>query len=123
MVVFMFVFAFAPRVPVSFVSLELLFRALSNGCGAALLGIALTAIGKGAASTKAASLWSLANFSNFYPALIEGAVHDRGGTAAMLLTDTGLGAVGFCVLVVALRLFRSVAKLETGSIPASLFGK
>ena len=28
------------------------------------------------------------------PTLIEGAVHDRGGTTAMLLTDAALGAAG-----------------------------
>jgi len=46
---------------------------------------------------------SLTNFSFFYPTLIEGAVHDRSGTAAMLLTDTLLGATGFAILIIALR--------------------
>ena len=64
----------------------------------------MTAIGKGAASTKAAVMWSLTNFSFFYPTLIEGTVHDRSGTAAMLLTDAGLGATGFAILMIALRI-------------------
>jgi len=64
----------------------------------------MTAIGTGAASTKAAALWSLANFASAYPTAIEGVVHDRNGTSAMLLTDAGLGAVGFGLLILATRL-------------------
>jgi MFS-type transporter involved in bile tolerance (Atg22 family) len=103
MIVVMIVFAFAPRRSSVFLGVELLYRALSTGCYAALLGIVMTAIGKGAASTKAAVMWSLTNFSFFYPTLIEGAVHDRSGTAAMLLADALLGTTGFAILIIALR--------------------
>lgn len=98
----MIVFAFAPRTTLVFLGVELLYRALSTGCYAALLGIVMTSIGKGAASTKAAVMWSLTNFAFFYPTLIEGAVHDRNGTTVMLLTDALLGAIGFCLLLAAL---------------------
>jgi hypothetical protein len=103
MIVVMIVFAFAPRTTVVFLGVELLYRALATGCYAALLGIVMTTVGKGAASTKAAVMWSLTNFAFFYPTLIEGAVHDRIGTTAMLLTDALLAATGFAVLMVALR--------------------
>jgi PAT family beta-lactamase induction signal transducer AmpG len=103
MILVMIAFAFAPRTPLVFLAVELLYRALAIGCYAALLGIVMTAIGKGAASTKAAVMWSLTNFSFFYPTLIEGAVHDRSGTAAMLLTDALLGVTGFAILMIALR--------------------
>jgi hypothetical protein len=106
MIAAMILFAFAPRTAMVFISMELFYRALGTGCYAALLGIVMTAIGRGAASTKAAGLWSLANFAYFYPALIEGAVHDRGGTAAMLLTDAGLGTAGLAVLLVAILALR-----------------
>jgi hypothetical protein len=96
--------ALAPREPLPFFVLELIYRAFSNGCIAAALGIVMVAIGKGAASTKAAILWSLFNFAGFYPTLLEGIVHDRIGTGAMLLTDAALGAAGFAVLVGAARL-------------------
>jgi hypothetical protein len=66
----------------------------------------MTAIGKGAASTKAAAMWSLANVAYAYPTLIEGAVHDRAGTLAMLLTDAGLGVAGFGILLLAARLLK-----------------
>ena len=99
----MVVFAFAPRTSLVFLCVELLYRALATACYAALLGIVMTAIGKGAASTKAAVMWSLTNFSFFYPTLIEGTVHDRSGAAAMLLTDALLGATGFAILMIALR--------------------
>lgn len=106
MIAAMILFASAPRTANVFIGVELFYRALSTGCYAALLGIVMTAIGKGAASTKAAGMWSLVKFAYFYPALIEGAVHDRGGTTAMLLTDAGLGAAGLAILIVALRLLR-----------------
>jgi hypothetical protein len=99
-------FAFAPRTAICFLVAELLYRALASACYAALLGIVMTAIGKGAASTKAAALWSLANVAYAYPALIEGAVHDRAGTIAMLLTDAGLGIAGFATLMLAARLLK-----------------
>jgi predicted MFS family arabinose efflux permease len=98
--------AFAPRAALYFLVIELFYRALASGCYAALLGIVMTAIGRGAASTKAAGMWSLANFAVAYPALLEGAIHDSAGTRAMLMTDAGLGAVGFVVLFLALRLLR-----------------
>lgn len=98
--------AWAPRTPLSFFALELLYRGLASACYAALLAIVMTAIGKGAASTKAAAMWSLANFAFTYPTLIEGAVHDRAGTNAMLLTDAGLAVLGFGVLMVAARLLK-----------------
>jgi PAT family beta-lactamase induction signal transducer AmpG len=106
MITVMIVFAFAPRTTVVFLGAELLYRALATGCYAALLGVVMTTIGKGAASTKAAAMWSLTNLAFFYPTLIEGIVHDRDGTTAMLLTDALLGATGFAVLMVAMRVLR-----------------
>jgi hypothetical protein len=38
--------------------------------------------------------------------LIEGTVHDRAGTFAMLLTDAGLGVAGFGTLLLAARLLK-----------------
>jgi PAT family beta-lactamase induction signal transducer AmpG len=112
MIAVMIVFAFAPRTTLVFLGVELLYRALSTGCYAALLGIVMTSIGKGAASTKAAVMWSLTNFAFFYPALIEGTVHDRNGTTAMLLTDALLGAAGFALLLIALRVLRPSSKMK-----------
>ena len=106
----MIVFAFAPRTTLVFLGGELLYRALSTGCYAALLGIVMTSVGKGAASTKAAVMWSLTNVAFFYPALIEGIVHDRDGTTAMLLTDALLGVTGFCLLLIALHVLRPNSK-------------
>jgi len=92
-------FAWSPRTPVWFLIVELVYRAVATASYATLLGIVMKAIGKGAASTKAAVLWSLANLAFAYPTLIEGAVHDRNGTVAMLLTDAGLAIASFGVLL------------------------
>jgi hypothetical protein len=107
--------AFAPRSAMYFLVIELLYRAVATACYAILLGIVMKAIGKGAASTKAATLWSLANLAYAYPTLIEGSVHDRAGTLAMLLTDAGLGVAGFCVLMLAMRMLRLPFKLLAGA--------
>ena len=98
--------AFCPRTAGYFLVLELFYRAVATACYATLLGIVMRAIGQGAASTKAATLWSLTNLGIAYPTMIEGVVHDRAGTLAMLLTDAGLGIAGFCVLMFATRLLR-----------------
>lgn len=119
----MIVFAFAPRTVPVFLGAELLYRVLSTGCYAALLGIVMTSIGRGAVSTKAAVMWSLTNLAFFYPALIEGFVHDRNGTTAMLLTDALLGVAGFCLLLIALRVLRPIsetrdpAQMEEAAMP------
>ena len=95
MIATMLAFSLTPRIPAYFLAVEFGYRALAAGCYAALLGIVLTAIGKGAASTKAAGMWSLAQLAFVYPTLIEGAVHDKVSTRAMLLTDAALGVAGF----------------------------
>jgi hypothetical protein len=112
MIVLMIAFAFAPRTAAVFIGMELLYRGLSTGCYAALLGIVMTSIGKGAASTKAAVMWSLTNLAVFYPALIEGAVHDRNGTTAMLLTDALLGVTGLFLLLIALRVLTPGSEMK-----------
>lgn len=106
MVVLMVTFAVAPRNPISFLCVELLYRACSTAAYVALLGIVMTTAGTGAASSKVALMWSLTNLSFFYPTLIEGFVHDRLGTTAMLLTDASLGLTGFAIAVLAIRVFR-----------------
>jgi predicted MFS family arabinose efflux permease len=120
MIATMLGFSLTPRMPPYFLAVEFGYRALAAGCYAALLGIVLTAIGTGAASTKAAGMWSLANLAFVYPALIEGAVHDKVNTRAMLLTDAALGVASFGVLLRAawllgLRLQRNQSR--PGGIP------
>jgi MFS family permease len=99
--------AVLPHQPIDFAALELLYRGLARAGTAALLVIVMTTIGKGAASTKASALWGLGNLTAVYPDLIEGAVHDRAGSAsAMLGADAGLALAGYIVLLITARLFK-----------------
>jgi len=98
--------AAAPRDPAAFLTLEWLYRGLTGGCYAAILALVMTAIGKGAASTKAAVMWSLFNFAAVLPTMLEGRVHDTLGTTAMLLTDAILGILGLALLLTATRVLR-----------------
>jgi MFS transporter, PAT family, beta-lactamase induction signal transducer AmpG len=111
-------FAFSPRVALYFMAVELCYRALANASYATLLSIVMRAIGRGAASTKAAVMWSLANLAFAYPTLIEGAVHDRVGTFAMLWTDAALGVTGFGVLMVAMRVLKPGIRTLTAAAEA-----
>ena len=111
--------AFAPREAGYFIGVELLYRGMASACYAAFLGIIMAAIGRGAASTKAAALWSLANFASAYPTVIDGAVHDHVGTRAMLLTDAGLGLAGFGVLLIAARMLRLPLAAPIAARPAT----
>ena len=107
--------ALTPRTPLAFFSLTALLAASGGGCYAAALGLVMGSIGRGAASTKAAVLWSLFNFSGAYPALVDGRVHDQLGTTAMLLTHAGMDAVGFGVLLLLANLLK--VPLRPVSVP------
>ncbi len=119
MIAMMLVFAFAPRTSAVFLVVELCYRALATACYAALLAIVMTTIGKGAASTKAAVMWSLTNVAFFYPTLIDGAVHDHAGTLAMILGDAALAATGFLLIVAARRRLGSRSFAGTPVLAAS----
>lgn len=106
MIALLVAMAFAPRSPSSFFALLFLHRVGSGACYAALLGLVMNTIGKGAAATKAAALWSLVNFSEGYPALVDGRVHDLAGTTVMLLIHAAMDAVGFAILLLAALLLR-----------------
>jgi hypothetical protein len=117
MIALLSVQAMAPRAPVAFLVLTSLLAVSRGGCYAAALGLVMSSIGKGAASTKAAVLWSLFNFSGAYPALVDGRVHDHVGTSAMLLTHAGMDAAGFGLLLLLANLLK--VPLRPASAPAA----
>jgi MFS transporter, PAT family, beta-lactamase induction signal transducer AmpG len=72
--------------------------AFTNGLGyAAFSAVVLVAIGRGAASTKYATLSSLGNLPVVYMTALDGWVHDRFGSAWMLHTDALTGIV--CIVI------------------------
>lgn len=110
--------AFTPRSPSAFFTLLFLHRAGAGACYAALLGLVMSTIGKGAAATKAAALWSMVNFSEGYPVLVDGRVHDIAGTTAMLLTHAAMDAAGFAILLLAARVLRIRYRALFAAAPA-----
>lgn len=104
MIVLLGVLAYMPRTPSFFIALWFLHGAVAGACYAAMLGLVMTAIGRGAAATKAAAYWSLFNFGGVYPALVDGAVHDYAGTAVMLMTHAAMDVAGFAVFLAVARL-------------------
>ena len=81
------IMAVAPRTPNAF-TVGVLAYALTCGMAyAAFSAIVLLAIGRGAASTKYATLSSLGNRPIVYMTASDGWVHDRFGTAWMLHSE------------------------------------
>ena len=118
MVLLLIALAIVPRAPSWFIALWLLHRAGGGACYAALLGMVMTTIGKGAAATKAAAFWSLANLAEGYPALVDGRVHDHVGTTAMLFTHAALDAAGFALLLALARLLGLRYRALVAAVPA-----
>jgi MFS family permease len=102
--------AMAPRTPAAYVAGVLVY-ALSCGMAyAAFSALLLYVIGRGAASTKYATLSSLGNLPTSYMTAFDGWVHDRAGAAAMLNAEAALGAGSTVVLLAVLGRIRAAAK-------------
>lgn len=96
------VMAAAPRTPFFYGS-GVLFYAFSVGLSyAAFSALVLHVIGRGAASTKYATLSSLGNIPVVYMTAFDGWAHDRYGPAGMLQAEALLGAGSIVLGLVAL---------------------
>jgi PAT family beta-lactamase induction signal transducer AmpG len=78
------VMAVMPRTPGSFTAGVLAYALFCGMAYAAFSAVILFAIGRGAASTKYATLSSLGNIPVVYMTALDGWVHDRFSTAWML---------------------------------------
>ncbi len=97
------IMAVAPRTPNAF-TIGVLAYALTCGMAyAAFSAIVLLAIGRGAASTKYATLSSLGNLPVVYMTASDGWVHDRFGTACMLHSEALIAIVCIVVALAVLR--------------------
>jgi MFS family permease len=97
------VMAVAPRTPMSFSAGVLVYALFCGMAYAAFSAVVLFAIGRGAASTKYATLSSLGNIPVVYMTALNGWVHDRFGTAWMLHSEALLGIACVIVALVILR--------------------
>ena len=85
------VMGLAPKTTFAFDSGVLAYALLGGVAYAAFSAIVLFAIGRGAASTKYATLSSLGNIPVIYMTAIDGWAHDRFGTAGMLYVESFAG--------------------------------
>jgi MFS family permease len=83
--------ALAPRTPATYSAGVLLYALACGMCYAAFSALLLYVIGRGAASTKYATLSSLGNLPTSYMTAFDGWAHDRWGAAGMLHGEAGLG--------------------------------
>jgi len=103
MAVVAIIMAVAPRTPNAF-TIGVLAYALTCGMAyAAFSAIILLAIGRGAASTKYATLSSLGNLPVVYMTASDGWVHDRFGTAWMLHSEALIAIVCIVIAIAVLR--------------------
>jgi PAT family beta-lactamase induction signal transducer AmpG len=91
------VLAVAPRTPSSFIVGVLVYALFCGMAYAAFSAVVLLAIGRGAASTKYATLSSLGNIPVVYMTASNGWVHDRFGTAWMLHSEALVAIV--CIVL------------------------
>src|SRR2546421_3242358 len=97
------VMAVAPRSPESFIVGVLAYSFINGIAYAAFSAVVLLAIGRGAASTKYATLSSLGNLPVVYMTASDGWVHDRCGTAWMLYYEA---LIAIACIILGLAIFR-----------------
>lgn len=97
------VMALAPRTPGSFTVGVLAYALFCGMAYAAFSAVVLLAIGRGAASTKYATLSSLGNLPVVYMTASNGWIHDRFGTAWMLHWEALVAIVCIALALVVLR--------------------
>ena len=95
--------AIAPHTPVAYRIGVLFYAAATGWAWAAFSALLLYAIGRGAASTKYATLSSLGNLPTTYMTAFDGWVHDRSGAAGMLSAEALLGAASIVLGLIALK--------------------
>jgi MFS family permease len=108
------VMALAPKTPFAFDTGVLAYALLGGVAYAAFSAVVLFAIGRGAASTKYATLSSLGNIPVIYMTAINGWAHDRFGTAGMLYTESLLGLIAIALALLILQ------RIETPSSRAEI---
>ncbi len=89
--------AMLPRTPLVYIWGVLLYAVSTGGTFASFSALLLHAVGRGAASTKYATLSSLGNFPTSYMTAFDGSMHDRAGAGGMLNGEAALG-LGFIAL-------------------------
>jgi MFS family permease len=89
--------AMLPRTPLVYIWGVLLYAVSTGGTFASFSALLLHAVGRGAASTKYATLSSLGNFPTSYMTAFDGWMHDRAGAGGMLNGEAALG-LGFIAL-------------------------
>jgi MFS family permease len=106
------VMAIIPRTPQTYAFGVLVYALFTGVAYAAFSAVVLFAIGRGAASTKYATLSSLGNVPVVYMTALNGWVHDRFGTAWMLAAEAFSGII--CIMI-ALAVLHRIKIAQTSS--------
>jgi MFS family permease len=106
------VMAIIPRTPQAYAFGVLVYALFTGVAYAAFSAVVLFAIGRGAASTKYATLSSLGNVPVAYMTALNGWVHDRFGTAWMLAAEAFSGII--CIMI-ALAVLHRIKMAQTSS--------
>ncbi len=102
------ILAVTPRTPVLFTSGTLSYGMTVGICNAAFSALVLSTIGRGAAASKFAIISGLGNFPTSYMTALDGWIHDRSGSGAMLITEAGICILLITVGAVVLRNVRAL---------------
>lgn len=91
--------ALAPHTPGNFSLFVCAYSFINGFVFAGFSALVLETIGAGAAATKFNLMASLANLPAFYMTKLDGWVHHRWGSDAILFTDAALGVIGAAVFL------------------------
>lgn len=112
--------ALAPRTPGLYSAGVLLYALACGMCYAAFSALLLYVIGRGAASTKYATLSSLGNLPTSYMTAFDGWAHDRWGAAGMLHGEAILGVGSTALILVALGKIKAAARAARPAATAAV---
>jgi len=114
------ILAITPRTPVLFSAGTLSYTMTVGICNASFSALIFSTVGRGAAASKCAIIAGLGNLPNSYMTAFDGWLHDRSGSAVMLITEA---LVCLVLIVVMLVILRSVPALglKTLAVPSRDF--
>jgi MFS transporter, PAT family, beta-lactamase induction signal transducer AmpG len=112
--------AFAPRTPALYLAGVLVYALTCGMCYAAFSALLLYVIGRGAASTKYATLSSLGNLPTSYMTAFDGWAHDRWGAGGMLHGEAILGVGSTALILVALGKIKAAARAARPAATAAV---
>jgi hypothetical protein len=113
------ILAITPRTPVLFTAGTLSYTMTVGICNASFTALLLSTVGRGAAASKCAIVAAMGNLPTSYMTAFDGRLHDRWGSAVMLITEA---LICLALIVVTAAILRSVPAFGLKTMAVSAQG-